>query len=64
MTVYAANFLRFLPARRSQLIRPPPRTHFCVSAFQRFAPDPDHRGMEEVYARAEKLILELEETLR
>ncbi|HLF13898.1 MAG TPA: BatD family protein [Bacteroidota bacterium] len=32
--------------------------------FARFAPDPDHRGMEEVYARAEKLILELEGTLR
>jgi hypothetical protein len=32
--------------------------------FARFAPDPEHRGMEEMYARAEKLILALEEALR
>ena len=32
--------------------------------FARFAPDPDHRGMEEVYARAEKLILSLEGAFR
>lgn len=32
--------------------------------FARFAPDSGHRGMEEMYERAEKLILGLEETLR
>jgi hypothetical protein len=35
-----------------------------VCDFARFAPDPEHRGMEEVYGRAEKLILELEGALR
>jgi hypothetical protein len=32
--------------------------------FARFAPPADHRGMEDVFARAEKLILALEEVLR
>ncbi len=32
--------------------------------FARFAPDPDHRGMEDFYARAEKLILALEGAFR
>jgi len=32
--------------------------------FARFAPDPEHRGMEEMYGHAETLILNLEEALR
>jgi hypothetical protein len=32
--------------------------------FARFAPDPEHHGMEEMYGSAEKLILSLEEALR